>query len=126
MNIFYDDYQAVILSAINDYHLLECILGILICIFLNFYICKRIFKNNFYNMFKRITDFKIMSLIMIFVICSLYLFVLLIRFGGSFTGYNAIKYDNAQRFDNNLLNVAVLDSGQVVKRFLLFINKSIL
>lgn len=117
MNIFYDDYQAVILSAINDYHLLECILGILICIFLNFYICKRIFKNNFYNMFKRITDFKIMSLIMIFVICSLYLFVLLMRFGGSFTGYNAIKYDNAQRFDNNLLNVAVLDSGQVVKRF---------
>lgn len=114
-NVFYDDFSAIAYAAVLEYGLISKIIYLFLGSFCTVWLYKRIFKNE-YMTGGRIKDNKEIVFWTLLTIGGLYGFVLLTRFGGSFTGYNAIKYDNAQRYTSPVLNVAVLDSGQALKR----------
>lgn len=124
LNIFYDDAKATLITCIRDFHLIELwllFLAIIGCfvwggsqrgLLLN-RLLQEDFREEQYTFSKLCTSY--VAIILAVIIYALYL---LMHFGGSLKESHAITIDNCARFNNGLLNTAVMDPLQASKSFL--------
>lgn len=112
INGMYDDKNAILMTAINEYQLYyrlptAIIVGVLLACFLKKFLDTPVVT------FQSINHKKIVMCLTIIFIPVFWVFV---RFGGAFTYEGSINWVSAARLKANLLNEAILDDGQALYR----------
>ncbi len=114
-NTFNDDIQALFITMIQEYNLLFRILG---AILLSVIICclfKLVLRSKNYKLPQFVATRKNL-LLRCSIIASIPVFMIFMRFGGSFTYNHSINWENAAITKDTFLNEVVLDDVQALYR----------
>ena len=105
-----DDWYAIYETAVNQYQFWPRIFGVIILSFFLIVILRLMLETETWqpNNHKNIVAFVTVLL--------LPAFMLVVRFGGSYSYANSIHWENAAKMNSNILNEAILDDGQAVYR----------
>lgn len=105
-----DDWQAIYDTAVSQYQLWPRLFGVIILSFFLIGILKRILRT---RTWLPINHKKVSVLALVLL---LPVFLVFIRFGGSYSYANSIHWENAAKMNSNVLNEAILDDGQAIYR----------
>lgn len=109
-----DDVSALLHTFIEQYHLIEGTIGVLVFTAVIIFILKKYLMHDFLHLreprcFGRIW-FKILTVLL------LALFALFVRFGGSFSYAGSIHWENCAKTQDTFLNEMILDDMQALYR----------
>lgn len=112
INGMHDDLYAILITAIQEYQLWWRLPMAIICALALGNVLQRILHNtNVYYATKENIKYIVPSMVILLPLVCLFT-----RFGGAFTHSKSVNWENAARFNSNLLNEAVLDDGQALYR----------
>ncbi|MDR1460051.1 MAG: LTA synthase family protein [Campylobacteraceae bacterium] len=114
INGVYDDFSAIIDTAIMEYGLFWKLPLILVAATLLIFIFFKILNLKTFSLYINNKKTLIIYSIIIFILLSV--FAIFIRYGGAFNYANSITWENAARLKSNLLNEAILDDMQALYR----------
>ena len=114
INGLFDDWNAIIRTAIDEYHALYLLPLPILLSLLIFFIWRRLDRDIVYHEYETSPSRKLWY-IGIFCLCFPALFIFL-RFGGAFTYHHSINWANAGRLPLSLLNETILDDAQALYR----------
>jgi phosphoglycerol transferase MdoB-like AlkP superfamily enzyme len=114
-NTFNDDVYALFITMIQEYNLPSRILGAILIGVIICYLFKRILFSRNYRL-PQFTSTKKNLLLHCSIIVSIPVFMLFMRFGGSFTYNHSINWENAAITKDTFLNEAILDDVQALYR----------
>ena len=105
-----DDWHAIYITAVSQYQLWPRLLGVVILSSILIVILRRLLITRTWlpRNHQSITIFSTVLLLPVFM--------LIIRFGGSYSYANSIHWENAAKMNSNVLNEAILDDGQAIYR----------
>ena len=110
LNGIKDDWHAIYDTAVNQYQFWPRLFSVIILFLLLVRILGRILKARTW-LPKRHINIIAFSLLLVLPV-----FMLFVRFGGSYSYANSINWENAARMDATILNEAILDDGQALYR----------
>lgn len=114
-NTFNDDVYALLITMIQEYNLPWRIVGAMLLSYILFYLFKILVRSKNITLPHYTTASKNL-LLRCTIIISIPLFMIFMRFGGSFTYNHSINWENAAITKDPFLNEAILDDVQALYR----------